>query len=181
MRSIRSSRRTTAGARSISFAQNLRFERREFDGACFHHDLAPVACKIQTVAVGYSARAGIDQRRYPPDHVAAGNLEHHGAGLPGLRLFQRAKAEPMQQVAVIRNRIAVDPRKPAAFDVVAFQVEDASNTSRWMGSLGPCRNLADKQHFPTGGIGLPDAPATRANSGSAAPSPNPGSSRRANR
>ncbi len=60
------------------FAEHLRFQRREFDWVSLHHDLAPIACKIQVVASGNAARAGINQSRYPLDYVASGDLKHHG-------------------------------------------------------------------------------------------------------
>ena len=46
----RSSRRTTAGARSISSPRTWGFQRRELDCASFHHDLAPIACELKAVA-----------------------------------------------------------------------------------------------------------------------------------
>src|SRR3954451_16347335 len=58
------------GRRTIDqLAENLRFQRREFDCASFHHDLAPIAGEIQFVAMGHFTRAGIDQSRNPPDNV----------------------------------------------------------------------------------------------------------------
>src|SRR5215813_6697470 len=44
-------------------AENLGFQRREFDCASFHHDLTPIACEIQVVAMSHSTWAGIDQSR----------------------------------------------------------------------------------------------------------------------
>src|ERR1700733_4233858 len=41
-------------------AEDLRLERREFNRASSHRDLAPIACEIQVVALGHSTRPGID-------------------------------------------------------------------------------------------------------------------------
>ena len=60
-----------------------------------------------------------------------------------------------------RECVAVDPRHSPALNVVALQVEDASGTPRRMGSIGPCRHLADEQDFPGRWDSRPDEPATR--------------------
>jgi hypothetical protein len=67
-------------------------------------------------------------------------------------VFQGTKSEPVQQLPVARECVAVDPRHSRALEVVALQVEDASGTASRMGSIGPRQHLADKQDFPFDGI-----------------------------
>ncbi len=59
-------------------AENLRLQRRQADRVSFHHDLATIAREGEVVAADDSTRPGIDQGGEPPDHVAAGNVQHHG-------------------------------------------------------------------------------------------------------
>jgi hypothetical protein len=67
---------------SISSHARTIVERREFDRASSHRDLAPVACEIQAVAMGHSMRAGVDQSRNPLDHVAPGTSSTIVSGTP---------------------------------------------------------------------------------------------------
>lgn len=97
-------------------------------------------------------RAGVDQSRNPPDHVAPGDLEHHSIRQSSLRLFQRTKPEPVEQVPVVGKCAAVDSRHSPALNIVALQIEDASGAASRMGFIGSCRHLPDEQDFPFDGI-----------------------------